>query len=200
MERVLNAFVDGLVNDDPLKEFAIGSDVILHFALTDLGLEFHFGFRGGAPVGGADAPDEPADVQLKMRADLLDGMFTGRLNPMQAAMNGELSFSGDTAKAMTLTQIQSDMERVYQAVIAEVGEPGDLASVAQPGTAVDQPASAPAAETPGAAAPVPSAVPASDIRHQLIEVVNELYTAQLITSTGGNVSVRSETASPRFTS
>jgi autoinducer 2 (AI-2) kinase len=187
MERVLNAFVDGLLNDDPLKEFAISREVVLHFALTDLGLEFHFGFRGGAPVSGTDAPDEPADVQLKMRADLLDGMFTGRLNPMQAAMNGELSFSGDTAKAMTLTQIQSDMERVYQAVIAEIGEPGDLASVAQPGTAAEQPAVAPAA------APAPSAVPASDVRHQLIEVVNELYAAQLITATGGNVSARSET-------
>jgi len=193
MERVLNAFVDGLLNDDPLKEFAIGSEVILHFALMDLGLEFHFGFRGGTPVGGTDAPDEPADVQLKMRADLLDGMFTGRLNPMQAAMNGELSFSGDTAKAMTLTQIQDDMERVYQAVIAEVGEPGDLASIAQPGTAIEPPAGTPAAETAGAAAPAPSTLPASDVRHQLIEVVNELYAAQLITSTGGNVSVRSET-------
>jgi len=70
MERVLSAFVEGLLNDDPLKEFAISREVILHFALTDLGLEFHFGFRGGAPVGGADAPDELADVQLKMRADL----------------------------------------------------------------------------------------------------------------------------------
>jgi autoinducer 2 (AI-2) kinase len=181
MERVLNAFVDGLLNDDPLKEVAFGREVILHFALTDLGLEFHFGFRDGAPVGGADAPDEPADVQLKMRADLLDGMFTGRLNPMEAAMNGELSFSGDTAKAMTLTQIQSDMERVYKAVIAEVGEPGDLASVARP------------AATAAAAGPASSAAPASDVRHQLIEVVDELYAARLITATGGNASVRSET-------
>jgi len=192
MERVLKAFVDGLLNDDPLKEFAVSREVVLHFSLTDLGLEFHFGFLGGMPVGGAGPPGEPADVQLKMRADLLDGMFTGRLNPMQAAMNGELSFSGDTAKAMTLTQIQSDMERVYQEVIAEIGEPGDLASVARPGSAVDRPVGAPAAGTSRAAAPAPSGVPAADVRHQLIEVVNELYAARLITSTGGNVSVRSE--------
>jgi autoinducer 2 (AI-2) kinase len=193
MERVLLAFVDGLLNDDHLREFAAGQDVVLHFTLTDLGLDFFFGFRGGALVGGAGAPGDPADVQLKMRADLLDGMFTGRLNAMQAAMNGELAFSGDTAKAMTLTQIQSDMARVYGAAIAAVGEPGDLASIPQPGrpeTAAAEGAP-PAAPSPDRAV-APSAVPAGDIRHQLIEVVNELYTSQLITATGGNVSARSK--------
>jgi autoinducer 2 (AI-2) kinase len=34
-------------------------------------------------------------------------------------------------------------------------------------------------------------VPADDVRHELCRIVDELYTADLITSTGGNVSVRS---------
>jgi ribulose-5-phosphate 4-epimerase/fuculose-1-phosphate aldolase len=109
---------------------------------------------------------------------------------MQAAMEGEISFSGDTAKAMTLTEIQADMERVYRDVISEVGEPGDLSSIPRPGepaTTATRPATGGVAETPA------SGIPASDPRHQLVEVVNELYATQLITATGGNVSVRTGT-------
>jgi autoinducer 2 (AI-2) kinase len=111
-----------------------------------------------------------------MKADVLDGMFTGRRNAMQAAMNGELSFSGDTAKAMTLTHVNADLSRLYQRVRAEIGDPGDLTALAGPADA------APAA-VPGTAGP-------DDPRRQIVEIVNELYVAQLITATGGNVSAR----------
>jgi autoinducer 2 (AI-2) kinase len=187
MERVLVAFADGLANDDVLRAASAGREVVLHFTVVDLDLEFHFGFANGDLTGAMGPPAQNADVELKMRADMLDGMFTGRSNPMQAAMEGEISFSGDTAKAMTLTEIQSDMERVYRAALAEVGEPGDLASIPRPGAAVPAPSgAAPASE------PV-SGIPAGDIRHQLVDVVNELYATQLITATGGNVSVRTGT-------
>jgi autoinducer 2 (AI-2) kinase len=187
MERVLVAFTDALLCDDGLRESAVERDVVLHFTLTDLGLEFHFGFRDGSLVGAASAPAAAADVQLKMRADLLDGMFTGRLNAMQAATNGELAFSGDTAKAMTLSQIQPAMERAYRAALAEVGEPGDLAAIPRP-----VPPAAAVAEAPSAAADAPGAsgIPIGDIRHELVAITNELYGSQLITPTGGNVSAR----------
>jgi autoinducer 2 (AI-2) kinase len=192
MERVLSAFAAGLVADDALRKAASSRTVVLHFALVDLDLELYFGFDDGALVGGTSAPPDAADVQLKMRADMFDGMFTGRSNPMQAAMEGDISFSGDTAKAMTLTEIQADMERVYRDVIAEVGEPGDLSSIPRPGEATP---TTPTALAPASAAPAAatSSIPASDIRHQLVEVVNELYSTQLITATGGNVSVRTGT-------
>jgi autoinducer 2 (AI-2) kinase len=183
MERVLAAFVDGVLGDEHLGETAGERDVLLHFTLADLGLEFHIGFRAGALAGRLGAPDEPADVQLKMRADMLDGMFTGRLNAMQAALDGEIAFSGDTAKAMTLTEIQADLERLYRAAIAAVGEPGDLAAIPRPG------APAAAAE---AAAPAARTSAADDIRQQVVQVVDELYATQLITSTGGNVSARGD--------
>jgi len=192
MERVLNAFAHGLVNDEALRESGIGREVVLHFSIVDLGLQLYFGFTTGGLIGGIGSPDDPADVQLKMRADMFDGMFTGRTNPMQAAMEGEISFSGDTAKAMTLTEIQPDMERVYRSAIAEVGEPGDLSSIPRPGEPT--PAAEPTSAGSSAVTPAPaSGIPASDPRHQLVEVVNELYATQLITATGGNVSVRTGT-------
>ncbi len=176
MLKILSAFVEGIAADPALREFAGGGqDVILHFNVTDLGAQFYFGFGGGQVLGGMGAPTDPAGVELKLSADLLDGMMTGRRNAMQAAMQGELSFSGDTAKAMTLTHIQRDLSRIYAGVREAHGDPGDLASLAA-----------------ASAAPRAAAAPAGrdDVRTQLVEIVNELYTAQLITATGGNVSVR----------
>lgn len=176
MRRILDAFVEGILDDDRLRAFAkTGQDVTLHFTLSDLGLELHFGFDGDAVYGAVEAPVGATAVQLKMKADLFDGMFTGRSNAMQAAMDGELSFSGDTAKAMTLTHIQRDLNRLYRKARETVGDPGDLASIPDPR---------------GDASPPPKPA-ARDVRRDLIEVVGELYSAQLITATGGNVSVRS---------
>jgi autoinducer 2 (AI-2) kinase len=179
MERLLGDFVERVAGDARLREFAGKSqEVTLHFTLTDLGSEFHIGFGGGSVFAGLGPPASSASVRLKMRADLLDGMFTGRHNAMQAAMNGELSFHGDTAKAMTLSQIDADLSRLYQSAREAVG---DLAGLPGP-------------ETGPAASPQPAArpgsAPAGDIRHELCEIVDELYAAQLITATGGNVSVR----------
>jgi autoinducer 2 (AI-2) kinase len=175
-EAVLAAFTNGIATDAALAAFAGGAgDVDLHFVVSDLGSEFHVGFAGGAVRAGLGAPAGEAAVQLKLSADLLDGMFTGRRNPMQAAMNGELSFSGDAAKAMTLNQIQGDLERLYHAAREQAGDPGDLSALPAPGAAP--------AKARDVAAP-------DDVRHELVEVVRELYDAHLITSTGGNVSVR----------
>jgi autoinducer 2 (AI-2) kinase len=102
-------------------------------------------------------------------------MFTGTLNPMQAATSGRIAFTGDTMKAMTLQQIQDDLSRCYQAARTDAGDPGDLASVPEPGGA-----------RPAGAAPLAP----HDVRSEMLIVVNELYASQLITATGGNVSAR----------
>jgi autoinducer 2 (AI-2) kinase len=173
MERILAGFVERIAHDDALAAFASDQDVTLHFVLNDLGLEIFLRLRGGVEAG-LGAPDPPADVQLRMKADVLDGMFTGRVNAMQSAMDGKLSFTGDTVKAMALQQMQRDLARLYRAAREEAGDPGDLASLPDPGGA--------------AAAPV---VPGSDdVREELVSVVGELYAQELITATGGNVSVR----------
>ena len=177
-DAVLTAFTDGITADAALATFAAGAgDVDLHFVVSDLGSEFHVGFAGGALRTGMGPPAVEAAVQLKLSADLLDGMFTGRRNAMQAAMKGELSFSGDAAKAMTLNQIQGDLERLYRAAREQAGDPGDLSALPSPGAG--------STKARDVAAP-------GDVRHELVDVVRELYDAQLITSTGGNVSARAD--------
>ena len=70
--------------------------------------------------GVGDPPEKP-QVTLKMRADILDKLLTGRENGPKAAMSGKLSFIGDTIKAMSLQRIQKDLNRLYTEVRAEVG-------------------------------------------------------------------------------
>ena len=189
MTRLIGAFVEAIVGDPALQEFArSGQDVTLHFRVSDLDREFHFGFRDDAVHGGLGPPESGAGVQLEMKADLLDGMFTGRKNAMQAAMAGELSFSGDTAKAMTLTHVNADLSRLYRRVREAVGDPGDLTQLAPAAAPAEHPQQAAPPNEPERAAA--SSLPASDPRHQIVQIVNELYAAQLITATGGNVSLR----------
>ena len=173
MERILAGFVTRAIADAKLQAFAADRDVTLHFALGDLGLAFWLRLRGTLS-GALGAPDARPEVALRLAADVLDGMFTGRVNPMQAAMNGRLSFTGDAAKAMTLQQLQPDLARHYRAAREEVGDPGDLSSLAPAATAGAKPAP----------------VGAGDVRVELVQIVNELYAQQLITATGGNVSAR----------
>ena len=165
-------FVARAARSEALRAAAREREVTLHFRVPDAAQELHLRLAAGAVSAAPSAPAEPADVELRLGADVLDGMFTGRVNPMQSALDGKLSFTGDTAKAMTLQQLQGELGRLWRAARDAVGDPGDLAAAAAvPG---------------GAAAPVA----ADDPRVALVEVVQELYAQQLITATGGNVSVR----------
>jgi autoinducer 2 (AI-2) kinase len=175
MRRLLDDFVARCLGDAALADAADGRDVTLHFLVTDLDLAFWLRLRGGLS-GGLGAPDAPAEVELRLRADVLDGMFTGRVNPMQAAMAGRLAFTGDAAKAMTLQHLQADLARLYRAAREAGGDPGDLAALPEPGG--------------GAPGPTTPAAGADDLRVELCRVVGELYAQELVTATGGNVSAR----------
>jgi autoinducer 2 (AI-2) kinase len=174
MQRIVGGFLDRVARDETIRSAVAGKDVTMHFTLTDLALSFFLHLKGADTSAGFGEP-QASDVELKMRADIFDGMFTGRVNAMQAAMGGGLSFSGDTTKAMTLQDLQDDFSRLYQEARAEVGDPGDLAALGTP------PAAA------GAAARVVPVGPA-DVRSAIVQAVNELYAQELITATGGNVS------------
>lgn len=114
MEHVLRAFIDRAVSDPALRDFAAGRQVTTHYVLSDRDLEFHIGFHDGEVTGELGPPPSLAEVQLEMEADVLDGMFAGRINAARAAMSGKLSFDGDTKLAMGVQRIQKDLTRLYK--------------------------------------------------------------------------------------
>ncbi len=179
MERVLRAFIARVASDPALQAFAKGQRVTMHYVLSDLGLEFYTSFYDGQVGGDLGAPPTPAEVRLKMKAEVLDGMFTGRINAPRAAMTGKLSFSGDTRLAMGMQRVQNDLKRLYTLAREETGGPGDL-TPREPMA----PKVTPTETTPAATSPTDT------LRQELLQVVNELYATNLITATGGNVSVR----------
>jgi autoinducer 2 (AI-2) kinase len=173
MRKLFERFCADMAQDEAVKQFSEDQDVTLAFHSPDIGMDFYIGLHKGNVDAGLGEQDK-ADVQLAMRAFVLDGMFAGTTDPMNAAMNGEISFMGDAAKAMTIQHLQEDMERIYGAVREEIGDPGDLAAIPMPGSS----------------AVVHVEEGEKDIRSDLLDIVNELYEHYIITATGGNVSVR----------
>lgn len=174
MQALLAAFCERMAGDDQVAKFSEDKDVCLAFCAPDIATSFYFGLHGGK-VTSALGEREEAEVLLTMRTEILDGMFSGSIDTMKAAMNGDISFVGDAAKAMTIQQLSRDMKRLYTGVKDELGDPGDLSSIPQPGQSSNAPA---------------VIVEPQDVRNELVEVVNELYEHYIITATGGNVSVR----------
>ncbi|MFT4614063.1 MAG: phosphoglycerate dehydrogenase-like enzyme/sugar (pentulose or hexulose) kinase [Bacteroidia bacterium] len=175
MRAIIEQFCTSMQADYDLAQFSTDQEVTLHFNVHDLGLAFFISLQRGHLVCALGAPEHSPEVQLEMRGEILDGMFTGTIDTMECAMNGEISFMGDAAKAMTLQHMNDDMVRLYQAAREAVGDPGDLSSVPRPGGT--------------AAAAIADVVP-GDIREDLVQTMQELYESQVITATGGNISVR----------
>ncbi len=186
MSKLLAQFLSDIASDPSIHAFAAGRDVTLHFELEDIELAFHVQLADDRVLRAAIGdPAHPADVRLRLAADVLDGMFTGAANAMEAAMDGRLSFTGDAAKAMTLQDMQADLERLYRAARARIGAPQGLEPSAQ--------SRAPAAAD--ASPESPAAFAADDPRVAIVATVRELYEAQVITATGGNVSCRTSDSS-----
>ena len=199
MIDVLKEFTARIAADKEMADFAKGKNVVFTFTIKDLDQAFFMSFLDGKVGAGLEAPPREPDVKLKMAADILDGMFTGRVNATKAATSGKLSFSGDTGKAMSFIRIQGNMSRLYTEARAKVGDPGDLTKLgaAAPAPLLQGEAGVGAApppvatQSPAAFLPAaPAVIKAGDIRDQILQVTGELYAKGLITPTGGNVSAR----------
>lgn len=188
MRKILEQFVANIRTDEKMVEASRGKNLVMHFTVKDLDQTFYLSFVDGEMQADLGEPATSPHVRLKMNTEILDGMFTGRISGNKAAMTGKLSFSGDTRKAMAFQRFQKDMSRLYQAAREQIGDPGDLAQLRI------QPAAAPLANT-GAetyAPAAPAVVKVGDIRDEILQITNELYTKGLITATGGNISARTD--------
>jgi autoinducer 2 (AI-2) kinase len=194
MVRILEQFTAYIRSDDKMAQASRGKEVVMHFTVKDLEQIFYLSFLDGAVDAALGEPSVEPHVRLKMDADILDGMFTGRISGNKAAMTGKLSFSGDTRKAMAFQRFTRDMERLYQAARQQVGDPGDLKQLGA-AAAVTTPAGQPADPlVAGVAytARAPAVIKVGDVRDEMLQVTNELYARGLITATGGNVSARTD--------
>jgi autoinducer 2 (AI-2) kinase len=180
----LGAFGQRISRDEKILLFAQGQQVTVRYDLNDINLCFHTSFDHGSVRCGVGDPPVNPQVTLKMKADILDKLFTGRENGPKAAMSGKLSFIGDTLKAMSLQRIQNDFNRLYREVRAQFD---DLDMVFDRAAREAMPkGDPPPAETSARTPPIA----AGDIRDEVVRAVEEVYAHGLITSTGGNVSVR----------
>ena len=179
MSIILAGFCAAISADEPVSALSKGLHVSLGFQVSDLGIQFYIALHDGSVSAALGTVEGGADVRLGMRAQYIDGMLSGRTDAMEAVMEGYISFAGDAGKGLTIQRLEADMKRIYNNIVDELGSPGDLASIPLPA---------------GAIISAPAIVGIADIRQELLDTVNELYAEDVITATGGNVSVRNPDA------
>ena len=189
MERLLGSFGQRLSRDEKILSFAEGRQVTVRYELNDVKLSFYTSFDQGAVRCGVGEPPEKPQVTLKMKADILDKLFTGRENGPKAAMSGKLSFTGDTIKGMSLQRIQ----RISIASTLKREPIGNLDALFERSRtrlhrAIRRLRRPLRGGSRGVVADAGQIV--GDIRGEIIRTVEEMYANGLITSTGGNVSAR----------
>jgi putative sterol carrier protein len=113
VEPVLREFVAAAVGDKALQAFGQSKTLLTHYLLSDPALEFYLSFDHGTVTSALGPPPAQAQVRIQAAASVLDGMLTGRINAMRAAMSGRLTFSGDARLAMSVQRIQADLCRLY---------------------------------------------------------------------------------------
>ena len=113
MEEVLRRFLIQAEQDPALQVFAQGRELTTHYLLRDSQLEFYMGFHDGEVTARIGPPPSPAEVRLETETEVLDGMFTGKINAMRAFMSGKMSFSGEARLAISIQQIQDDLCKLY---------------------------------------------------------------------------------------
>ena len=113
IEEVLRQFLTQAEQSPALQAFGHGRKLTTHYLLSDTRQEFYMRFHDGRVSAGLGPPPSPAEVRLETETEVLDGMFTGRINAMRAFMSGKMSFSGEAKLAISIQQVQDDLCELY---------------------------------------------------------------------------------------
>ena len=113
VEEVLRQFLTQAERAPALQAFSQGRELTTHYLLRDTHLEFYMRFHDGTVTTAVGPPPSPAEVRLETKSEVLDGMFTGRINAMRAFMSGKMSFSGEAKLAISVQQVQDDLCKLY---------------------------------------------------------------------------------------
>ena len=121
-EALLRRFSTLLERDSALKTFAESHRGNIYFKQTDSGQEMCLWLADGQVSAGPCLPaGQKADVFVYLKAEVFEGLMSGKVNGFNAAMNGKIRVEGDTARATELIKIQKDLARVY--ALAKSEEP-----------------------------------------------------------------------------
>ena len=174
-----------LLQADPQVASAIQDlNLCVGLDVDDVHAQYHLAFRGGKVAGAAGPDPAGATISLAMTSEVFDGLFSGQEDGAALAMSGKLAFSGDTTAGMGLMGAMDNLSSAYKAARAEVlGSPA-----AAPAQAAPAPSATPAVATASGSAVVEMAQQL--LKQQIVDTVNELYAADIITAAGGNVSAR----------
>ena len=112
-KAVLQRLLDLIKGDQAFKEGTRGTELTIAFELIDFDLVLCLSFINGEIGGFLGEPEEEPMVTLSMDSEILDGLFSGETDGASAAMNGDLSFSGDVHAAMGLQNLMDDFIRLY---------------------------------------------------------------------------------------
>jgi ketol-acid reductoisomerase len=113
LEEILRRFLTLAEQAPALQAFGQGRELTTHYLLRTPPLEFYMRFHAGEVTARMGPPPSPAEVRLETNSEVLDGMFTGRINAMRAFMSGKMSFSGEARLAISIQQIQDDLCKLY---------------------------------------------------------------------------------------
>lgn len=119
LRRVVKHVVDLIKSDARVLKASEGSSFTVGFAIMDLDETFLLTFKEGEIGGEVGADITPAQIKLTMDSETFDGVFGGAVDPMGAAMSGQIMFSGDLGLAMNLLGVVDDLRRIYTTAKAQ---------------------------------------------------------------------------------
>ncbi len=113
-EKTLVRLAALLSADEKIRAGAAGVEFSCLFEVTDVELKLYLIFTGKDVKAGVGEPPAPAMIELGMESGTFDGLFSGEIDAMSAAMSGEMSFSGDAGPAMALQDLMDEFIRCYK--------------------------------------------------------------------------------------